>query len=86
MMPQLVTVRFKRPNHRTIRLWVPVLLVVLLLSPILILALLGGIVVGYVYGIDSLRTLRGVWRVIAALPGTRFDIEYDRTAFLVIIR
>jgi hypothetical protein len=86
MMPQLVTVRVQRPKHRTIRLWVPVLLVVLLLSPILILALLGGIVVGYVYRIDSLRTLRGVWRVISALPGTRLDIEYDRAAFLVIIR
>ena len=62
------------------------LLVVIVLSPILILALLGGIVVGYVYRIDSLRTLRGVWRFIAALPGTRLDVEYDRTAFLVIIR
>lgn len=85
-MPQLVTVRVKRPNHRTVRLWVPVLLVVIVLSPVLLLALLGGIVVGYVYRIDSLRTLRGVWRVISALPGTRFDVEYDRTAFLVIIR
>lgn len=86
MMPQLVTVRVKRPNHRTIRIWVPVLLVVLVLSPILVLALLAAIAVGYAYRIDSLRTLRSVWRFISAMPGTRLDVEQGRTAFLVTIR
>ena len=34
-MPQLLTVRVKRPEHRPIRIWIPVLPVALMLSPIL---------------------------------------------------
>jgi len=86
MMPQLVTVRVTRPGHRTIRLWVPVLLLVILLSPILLLAVLGGILACLIFHMRVRQTFAGVWRVIAALPGSRFDIEQGRNAFLVTIR
>ena len=33
-MPQLLTVRVKRPDGRPIRIWVPVLPVVLVFSPV----------------------------------------------------
>ena len=40
MMPQLLTVRVKRPAGRPIRIWVPVLPVLLLFSPVVVLAAL----------------------------------------------
>jgi uncharacterized RDD family membrane protein YckC len=83
MIPQLVTMRYRRPNGRWRRLWVPVLPVVLVLSPLLVLAVLGGLVVGRVYGVPPLGALRGAGRLLWALPGARFEIEDGQTALLV---
>ncbi|GAA0419497.1 hypothetical protein Acor_29270 [Acrocarpospora corrugata] len=85
-MPQLVTVRVKRPDRRPIRIWVPVLPAALVFAPIVILAVLGVVVACVVFHVDVVRALGTGWRIISALPGTRFDIEQDRTAVLVIIR
>ncbi|MEU7745631.1 hypothetical protein [Nonomuraea sp. NPDC049158] len=86
MMPQLVTVRVKRPDRHAVRIWVPVLPVVLVLSPVVALALLGGAVACHIYRIDVVRALGTGWRIVCALPGSRFDVEFDRTAVLVAIR
>ncbi|SEH04024.1 hypothetical protein SAMN05444920_1538 [Nonomuraea solani] len=85
-MPQLLTVRVKRPDRRAIRVWVPVLPVVLVLSPVLALALLGGAVACRIYRVDLVRALGTGWRIVCALPGTRVDMEFSRTAVLVAIR
>ncbi|MGA8114533.1 MAG: hypothetical protein WCA46_12770 [Actinocatenispora sp.] len=86
-MPQLLTVRVKRPDRRRpVRIWVPILPLVLVFSPILVLAVLAAVVACVVYRISVLRALVTSWRVVSALPGTRFDIEQDRTAVLVAIR
>jgi hypothetical protein len=85
-MPQLVTVRVRRPDRRTIRIWVPVLPLVLVFSPIVVLAVLGAAVACRIYHVDVLRALSAGWRVISALPGTRFDVEDSGTAVLVTIR
>ncbi|GAB3937531.1 hypothetical protein [Micromonospora vulcania] len=85
-MPQLVTVRVKRPDRRPIRVWVPVLPVVLLLAPIVVLVVLAAIVACLVFHIGVARALGTTWRVISALPGARFDIEQGRTAVLVSVR
>ena len=39
-MPQLVTVRVEHPRGRPIRIWVPILPVVLVFAPIVVLAVL----------------------------------------------
>lgn len=83
MIPQLVTMRYRRPNGRWRRLWVPVLPVVLVLSPLLVLAVLGGLIVGRVYGISPWGALCGTGRVLWALPGARFEIDDGQTALLV---
>jgi hypothetical protein len=80
VIPQLVTVRHRRPGGRWRRLFVPVLPVVLLLSPLLVLALLGGLVACLVFRIDPVGALRGAGQVVRALPGARFDLEDDRIA------
>jgi len=85
-MPQLVTLRVKRPGRRTIRIWVPVLPVVLMFSPVVVLAALGAVVACHIYHVDAVRALGAGWRFVSALPGTRFDIEDSDMAVLVTIR
>lgn len=85
-MPQLVTVRVRRPGRRTIRIWVPVLPVVLVFSPVVVLAVLGAVVACRIYDINVVRAFGAGWRFVSALPGTRFDIEEGRVAVLVTIR
>jgi hypothetical protein len=52
MIPQLVTVGHRRPGGRWRRLYVPVLPVVLVLSPLLLLAVLGGLVACLVFRVS----------------------------------
>ena len=86
MMPQLLTVKVKRPNGRPIRIWVPVLPVLLVLSPVVVLAVVVAAVACLVYRISLLRAFGTGWRIMSALPGTRLDVEHGRMAVLVNIR
>ncbi len=85
-MPQLLTARVERPGRRPIRIWVPILPVLLLLSPVVLLAVLAAAVACLMYRINVALAFGTGWRIVTALPGTRFDIEQDRTAVLVTIR
>lgn len=86
MIPQLLTARIKRPDRRPIRIWVPVLPVVLVFSPVLVPAVLVAAVACLVYRVNVVRALGAGWRIVSALSGTRVDIEQGRTAVLVTIR
>ncbi|ATL65591.1 hypothetical protein [Nocardia terpenica] len=86
MIPQLVTVRVTRPDRRPLRIWVPVLPVVLVFAPVLVLAVLGVAVACLVYRLSVMRVLGAGLRFAAALPGTRVHIEEGQTAFLISIR
>ncbi|MEU5032493.1 hypothetical protein [Streptomyces milbemycinicus] len=89
MIPQLVTVRYRRSNGRRRRLYVPVVPVLLVLSPLLLLALLGGVIACLatrVSPVSPLGALRGAGRLLWALPGTRFEFEEGRTALLISVR
>lgn len=82
-MPQLLTVRVERPGTRRLRLWIPIVPVALVLAPIVVLAVL---VACAVYSVSLERALSTGWRIVSALPGSRFDLEQGRTAVLVTIR
>ena len=86
MIPQLVTVGHRRRDGR--RLWVPVpvLPVLLMLAPLLVLALVAGLIACRVFRIGPIGALRGVGRLLWALPGTRFELEYGGTAVQVNVR
>jgi hypothetical protein len=81
MMPQLLTVRVNR-----VRIWVPVLPAVLVLSPLLTLAALAAAVACLMYGVSVVQAFGTGWRFLCALPGTRFDVREGHTALLVSIR
>lgn len=86
MIPHLVTVRVRRSNGRRLRLYVPVLPVLLVLSPLLLLAVLAGLVACLATGVSPVWTLRGIGQLLCALPGTRFEMEQGPTAVLVSVR
>jgi len=86
MIPQLVTVRYRRPDGRWRRLYVPVLPVLLVLSPLLLLAVLAGLVACVIFGVSPVGALRGTGQLLWALPGARFELTEGRTAFLVRVR
>ncbi|MFC5187253.1 hypothetical protein [Actinomadura harenae] len=86
MIPQLVTVGYRRSGGRRRRIHLPVLPVALLLSPLLLLAVLGGLVACAVFRIAPMGALRGTGSVLWALPGTFFEVEEGSMAFLVSVR
>ena len=85
-MPQLVTARVSRPDGRPLRFWVPVLPVLLVFSPVVVLAALAAVVTCLVYRISAARAFGTGWRLVCALPGTRFDLEQGRTALRITVR
>ena len=84
MIPQLVTVRHRR-GGRWRRLYVPVLPVLVVLSPLVLLAVLGGLVACVVFRVSAVGALRAVGGLLWALPGTRFEIQDGRMAVLVSV-
>lgn len=86
MIPQLVTYRQRRRDGRWLRLYVPVLPVLLVLSPLLLLAVLAGLVACLVFRVSPVGALRGIGQLLWALPGTQFEVEQGRTAVLVSVR
>jgi len=86
MIPNLVTVRYRRHDGRWLRLYVPVLPVVLVLSPLLLLAVLAGLVACFVFRVSPVGALRGAGQLLWALPGTRIEIHDGQTAVRLSVR
>jgi hypothetical protein len=85
MIPQLVAVRHRRTNGRWLRLYIPVLPVLLVLSPVLVLAVLAGLVACVLTRISPVGALRGTGQLLCALPGTRIEVQQGRTALLISV-
>lgn len=86
MIPQWVTAGYRGGDGRLRRWHVPVLPVVLLLSPLLLLALLAGVIACLLFRISPVGALRGIGRFLWALPGTRIDIDDSETTMRIHIR
>lgn len=86
MIPQLVTVRYRRPDGRWLRLYIPVLPVLLVLSPLLLLAVMAVLVACLVFKVSPAAALRGIGRLLPALRGTRIELADGQTAVLVNVR
>ncbi|MEU8627947.1 hypothetical protein [Streptomyces sp. NPDC048669] len=86
MIPQLVTVRYRRSDGRRRRLYAPVLPLAVVLSPLLLLAVSAGLVACLVFRVSPVGALCTAWRLLWALPGTRFEMEQGPTAVLISVR
>jgi hypothetical protein len=86
MIPLLVTVRHRRTDGRWLRLYIPVLPALLVLSPLLLVAALAGLVACLVIRVSPVDMLRGTGELLWALPGTRIEVEEGQTALLVSVR
>ncbi len=86
MIPQLLTVQFHSGHGARRRLWVPLLPVVVVLSPVLVLALVALVVACLVLRVDPLRALSVGWLLVRSLSGTHVEIERGGRLALVTIR
>lgn len=86
MMPNLVTLGYRGSGRRWHRLYIPVLPVALLASPLLLIAVVAGLIVCRRYGISPVGALRGAGRLLGALPGTLIEIDDPRTSLLISFR
>ncbi|ROQ68362.1 hypothetical protein EDD93_2826 [Streptomyces sp. 840.1] len=87
MIPQLVTVGYRRTNGSRRRLHIPLLPVALLLSPLLLLAVPAGLIAcRRRFRLSPVSVLRAAWQLLWALPGTRFEIEHGPMAFRISVR
>ena len=79
MMPQLVTVRVHSGQGRRIRLWIPILPILIVLSPLLIVAMVVVAVVCLFYRVNPLRAFGASWGLLSGLSGFRLDLLQGRT-------
>jgi hypothetical protein len=86
VIPLLVTVGYRRPGGRWRRLYIPVLPVLLVLSPLLVLAVLAGLITCVPFHISPAGALRGAGQLLWALPGTRIEMDDGQTGLLIGIR
>jgi hypothetical protein len=86
VIPQLITVQYRHPGGRWLRLYVPVLPLLVLLSPLVMLAVLGGVVACRLFGVRPLAALRDIGQLLRALPGTRLELDDGQTALLIRVR
>jgi len=86
VIPQLVTVRYRGSGGRWRRLYIPVPLATLVLSPLLLLAALAGLIACVVFRVNPAAALRGAGQLLWALPGSRLEVDDGQTAFLISVR
>ena len=82
-MPQVVTVKVHNGRGRRVRLWIPLLPVLVVLSPLVLLVLIGSVVACLANRIPPGRALETGWRVLCATRGTQVRFEQGRTAVLI---
>jgi len=80
MIPQVVTYCRRRGDGTWLRLYIPVVPVLLILSPLLVLVVVAGIVACVIFGIRVVDALRGAGRLLWTLPGTQFHLDDGQVA------
>jgi hypothetical protein len=87
MIPLLVTVGYRPAGRRWRRLYIPFPLVLLVLSPLLLLAVIGGLIAcRIIFDLRPMGALRGAGQLLWALPGTRVEIADGQMDLLLRVR
>jgi hypothetical protein len=85
-MPQLVTVRMRTERGHRFCVWIPVIPVLILVSPLLLLGILGIAITSWIMKIRAGAVLLGLGRVIWSLGGTRIEVRQGPTRMLISLR
>ena len=85
MMPQVVTVHVHHGQKRSIRLWIPLLPVFVVLSPLLLVAAFILVVTCVVYRISPGPAFGAIWHLLSALRGFNLEVQQGRHGVLVNI-
>ncbi|WP_304171318.1 hypothetical protein [Phenylobacterium aquaticum] len=73
-----------RPKRdRAIRLWIPVTPILLLFSPLILLALGIAVFLPKPLGVNPAEVVLGVGRFLASLNGTQVDVEQERRSIQI---
>ncbi len=83
MIPQIVTVRFQHRADKHFRLWIPLLPVYLILTPLLFLIIIGGVVACARYRINPFRALIAATSMLAGLSGLHVDIKQSHSNIMI---
>jgi hypothetical protein len=79
MTPNIAYVRIESPNWRSIPMWIPLFLLwipAIILSPLIFLVILGLSLAGK---LNPWNTVRVLWDLVCALPGTHVRVTADET-------
>jgi hypothetical protein len=74
MMPQALSVRVHSGSSRRVRLWIPVLPVVVVLAPVIVALLVVALVALAILRINPARGLSAGLGMVAAARGLQFEI------------
>jgi hypothetical protein len=86
MMPHLLRLQVRQENRRTFRLWIPVLPILIVLSPLLLLAVFAAVIACLVFRINPIRALVAAVRLLCALKGTQIEVDQPEALVLLDIR
>lgn len=75
MIPFVAVVSLRDRESRTFRLWVPLILVWLLIVPVILLLSPLIVVACLVFRVNPFRGLAVMWQVLMALRETEFEID-----------
>lgn len=79
MIPQVVTVKYQSRPDRRHRIWIPLLPIYLLLTPLLPLIIIAVVVGCAVYRANPIRILVALTRLLASLGGITVDVQQSTT-------
>jgi hypothetical protein len=85
MIPMLAVVRWRTHGGRRLGVWIPLILLWLLLLPVIVILLPVAILVLAIAGSNPFRVIGAVWRLLAALRGTRIDFASRASSLFISI-
>lgn len=83
MIPQIITVNVQSRPDKRLRLWIPLLPIYLILTPLLFLIILVGIAACARYRINPIRALIAGTRLLSGLGGLHIGIGEGRRTVMV---
>ncbi len=83
MIPLFLVVSIRAQGQRRFRLWLPLVLIWLLLSPLLLVAIPVVMIVGALAGMNPFAALWNLLAVFCALAGTHVEVEAPDASVLV---